>query len=57
MVQILYCVFVGKARLGRVNSLGLDHLNHVGGLWPIGVGSSYLLSGLHLGQWEHWLGM
>lgn len=45
MVQVLYCVFVGKARLGRVNSLGLDPLNHVGGLWPIGVGSSYLLSG------------
>lgn len=45
MVQIVYCVFVGKARLGRVNSLDLDHLNSVGGLWPIEVGSSYLYLG------------
>lgn len=44
-VQVLDCVSVGKARLGRVHSLGPDPLNHVGGLWPIGVGSSYLLSG------------
>lgn len=57
MVQILYRVFVGKATLSRVNSLGLGHLNNVRGLWPRGVGSGSLLSGLPLGQWEHWLGM
>lgn len=34
---------VGKARLGRVNSLGLDDLNNVSRLWATEVGSSCLV--------------
>lgn len=36
---------VGKARLGRARSLGLDSPNTVGGLQAIGVGSSCLVPG------------
>lgn len=36
---------VGEARQSRVNSLGLDSLNNVGGLWARGVGSACLVPG------------
>ena len=33
--QSLYCVFHGKGKAGKGNSLGLASLNTFGGLWDI----------------------